>query len=274
MKSVKMNLFEKLLIILSFSLITAGGIILTVFLLKLSGSYSLKGANVLLQETGQVGDFIGGLIGSLWTLASVFLFYLAIRLQSKELKNQINEIGIQNRTLESQYHEFHINRLTQIIYSQIGRIDSFMKDYKITTTIYNEVQEEHEGISAIYYLNNFFSIKEKTNIDHREANSTMYFVVEKYYSLMQLLEMMVSSVIAVERVLDSSTNLRGNEKNELKILLFDNINNKIEDIFKKLQLLLRLSVQEDYDNKLTEEQCTLMLGLIDSYLISKNKNYN
>lgn len=50
--------------------------------------------------TGQVGDFMGGVIGSLWALAGVFLYFSAIKMQNKELENQ-SKFRREDRILDS-----------------------------------------------------------------------------------------------------------------------------------------------------------------------------
>lgn len=47
-----------------------------------------KLSNEEMAATGQVGDFMGGVIGSIWALAGVFLYFSAIKMQNKELENQ------------------------------------------------------------------------------------------------------------------------------------------------------------------------------------------
>lgn len=42
--------------------------------------------------TGMIGDFMGGVVGTIWSFAGVILFFLALRLQSKELSLQIEEL--------------------------------------------------------------------------------------------------------------------------------------------------------------------------------------
>ena len=63
----------------------------------------------------QFGDFIGGLIGPLWALAGVILFYLALKLQTKQLNLQQDEI-------KQQRNQFELNRLTEITFKQIDTI--------------------------------------------------------------------------------------------------------------------------------------------------------
>lgn len=60
------------------------------FLLLINKTYDV-GGNLTPEEmaqTGQVGDFIGGIVGAIWALAGVFLYFSAIRLQTKELSRQ------------------------------------------------------------------------------------------------------------------------------------------------------------------------------------------
>lgn len=67
-----------------------GLIISIVFICVIWSQYSIGGdldADDMAQ-TGQVGDFIGGIVGSIWALAGVFLYFSAIRLQTKELSRQ------------------------------------------------------------------------------------------------------------------------------------------------------------------------------------------
>lgn len=54
-----------------------------------------------IERTGQIGDFFGGIVGSIWALAGVLLYFSALKLQRKEIKNQIDEM-IANKKLMSQ----------------------------------------------------------------------------------------------------------------------------------------------------------------------------
>jgi len=94
-------------------LVTTGIIAIVVFGIRLSSEYTLSpNADLVLTETAQVGDFIGGFIGALWSLAGVLLFYSALRLQRKEFNLQRNE-------LEDHRQEFTIGRITSVIYKQL-----------------------------------------------------------------------------------------------------------------------------------------------------------
>lgn len=67
-----------------------GLVVMVIFLVKISSTYVI-GGNLSTDDmaaTGQVGDFMGGVIGSIWALAGVFLYFSAIKMQNKELENQ------------------------------------------------------------------------------------------------------------------------------------------------------------------------------------------
>lgn len=77
---------NKILQFLSLTLIIAGCIILYVFLNKAhTDGYVIKGVTDY-TVTGQFGDFVGGVIGTLFTLAGTFLIYLTFNEQKKENK--------------------------------------------------------------------------------------------------------------------------------------------------------------------------------------------
>ena len=95
-----------------------GAIILVGFLASLAFQFdvALKGG-IKLEETGQVGDFIGGIVGSFWALAGVLLFYSALNLQRQEF-------DLQRRELKSQRQEIAVTRITDTIYRQLEIVDS------------------------------------------------------------------------------------------------------------------------------------------------------
>ncbi len=55
---------------------------------------------------GQFGDFIGGFIGSLFSLAGVILFYVALKEQRKDISINQRNIELQTSALEQQVTEF------------------------------------------------------------------------------------------------------------------------------------------------------------------------
>lgn len=67
---------------------------------------------------GQLGDVIGGVVGSLWAFAGVWLFYIALKEQRKDirinqatLETQIEEMKIQGEAIKAQATEIEQTRL-------------------------------------------------------------------------------------------------------------------------------------------------------------------
>ena len=61
---------------------------------------------------GIFGDYIGGIVGSLWALAGVMLFYSALRKQREEIE-------LQRLQLEDQRKEIEIQRFDNTFFSII-----------------------------------------------------------------------------------------------------------------------------------------------------------
>lgn len=58
-----------------------------------------------IERTGQIGDFFGGIIGSIWALAGVLLYFSALRMQSQELSNQMREMSDNKKLMQQQQFE-------------------------------------------------------------------------------------------------------------------------------------------------------------------------
>lgn len=139
-------------------------------------------------QTGQVGDFVGGIIGSIWSLAGVFLYFSALHLQQKELKSQREEMVANQRLLDQQLFEttfFNLLKVQDNIRNNI-RINFYYPkiiNYHVEGNIY-EVKgcdffnEGLKELAAIYLfvLNHKF---EKTNKDLISEQIEMFY--RSYY---------------------------------------------------------------------------------------------
>jgi hypothetical protein len=81
-------------------------------------------------KVGQFGDFVGGIIGSIWALAGVILFYVALTEQRKEFKltrevflDQSEIYKKQSETLELQQFESTYFNMLQLHHQIVGSID-------------------------------------------------------------------------------------------------------------------------------------------------------
>lgn len=78
---------NKFLIRCSFFVISLGAAISIYFFCALSGPYEINGkGDWKMDVTGQVGDFIGGIVGTLFALSGTLLIYLSFREQTNQNK--------------------------------------------------------------------------------------------------------------------------------------------------------------------------------------------
>lgn len=105
--------------------LAAGGLVLaSLMLLVFLYGESFHLSQVKADKVGQFGDFVGGVVGSLWALAGVILFYIALHdqrmdyatnqknlvIQNQNLKFQADNIALQTKMLESQIAEFKLQK--------------------------------------------------------------------------------------------------------------------------------------------------------------------
>lgn len=97
---------------------------------------------------GDLGSFISGAVGALWTLVSVLLFYITLRLQRKELALQRDELELtrgelqgqknqmiqQNMTLRNQQFENTFFQLLSLYNSIVNSLDLRDRSTKAITT--------------------------------------------------------------------------------------------------------------------------------------------
>lgn len=124
----KYGLWGTVLIVLSILCVISGLIVTIYFFKHLHAQFEIisDGGKLDLGASGSTGDFIGGLVGTIWSLAGVFLFFLALRLQSKELGLQIQELKETKKVFITQQFEntfFNLLKVQQEIRN--GLLESF-----------------------------------------------------------------------------------------------------------------------------------------------------
>lgn len=95
------------------------------------------------EKIGQIGDFIGGVSGSIWALAGVILFYLALKEQRKDLK-------INHDTLKQQIKEFKLQTQeleeTRLVFKEQSET---IKIQRFENTFFKLIQLHHEIIDKL-----------------------------------------------------------------------------------------------------------------------------
>jgi len=134
------KIWIRFLIGLAFFSILIGSLIFFVYLIKLTTNYSLLTGEINIEKTGQFGDFIGGVVGSIWSLTGVLLFFATLRLQSREFK-------------ENRVH-FQLSRLTEIIYRQLELFNKHLDNILLKDIEQdgNGRHKEYTGRAAIALL--------------------------------------------------------------------------------------------------------------------------
>lgn len=97
---------------------------------------------------GQFGDYVGGLIGSLWAFAGVILFYVAlteqrddIRTNREVLKTQVNALEQQIKEFEQQTEELGLTREVIIDQSKTLKIQQFESTFFNSMNLWNNIIE-------------------------------------------------------------------------------------------------------------------------------------
>ena len=122
--------------------------------------------DVDMSATGQVGDFIGGFAGALWSLAGILLFYSALRLQRKEF-------ALQRKELHDQRQEFATTRIINVIYRQLDNLANRASQLRLTVPT-NKVNSSGEQVISDYCQWYTIHFKHKTDarVEQREIFDT------------------------------------------------------------------------------------------------------
>ncbi|WP_448606696.1 putative phage abortive infection protein [Paenimyroides ceti] len=138
-------------------------IIITIFSYLINGNweYSWTFDEAII---GQFGDFIGGFIGSLFSLAGVILFYVALKEQRKDISINQKNIELQTSALEQQVKEFQ---------AQKTELEETRKVYEEQTILIRE--------QTNLYRQQNKELKEQSNISKNQQFDSSFF---SYLSLL------------------------------------------------------------------------------------------
>lgn len=218
-----------------------------------------------LSKLGNLGDFISGSVGSAWSLAGLVFVYVAFLGQKQqflqqqleilfnqiELKATRQELEGQKKEMQETRKEFTINRITNIIYSQLERYEKALEQFKILhqggTYIGNEAiffLDDHKKILYIFEETEARILKQKKQnncyamkIYSSNDKSIAKFSLSAYNSVQVLKETLLRSDLSIA------------EMNDLKNLFFRNLGfiqlDVLEDIFSKYSEYLDLASNEE-----------------------------
>ncbi|HIF9548497.1 TPA: putative phage abortive infection protein [Photobacterium damselae] len=153
---------------------------------------------------GQFGDIVGGVIGSLWALAGVILFYAGLTEQRKDIKTNQDALEKQISALNYQKEEMELQRL----------------EYKMARLVFEEQREalrEQAKTSRIQqFESNFYAllgvyIDIRNNIFFKENN----FIADINNHLKNICLSNVECKFKINKVVDEYLNLYLKDKDKI-----------------------------------------------------------
>ena len=129
------------------------------------------GGTVDLDQAAKAGSFLAGTSGVCWALAGVFFFIAALRIQSKEIKLQVDEMSQTKDIYKQQSFEMTFFTLLSNIEKHRESYDYEIEDYisnriALNSNIYSDVKEYSEHQKKI--------IKEFNDINYDERLTTEF----------------------------------------------------------------------------------------------------
>lgn len=182
------------------------------------------------EKFGQFGDFVGGIIGSLWSLAGILLFYLALSEQREDFKTNQEALQLQIKALNQQIEEFQLQRQelesTRKIYeeqSQTLKTQQFESNFYSFLEVYSNIKARFPECPENDYFYHLY------NLLFCEYNPTLSFVdhneelIKKYITIFNnnsgFLSHYFKAFYRIVKMVDSQPFLKETEKSfYMKIL--------------------------------------------------------
>lgn len=102
-------------------------------------------------KVGQFGDLIGGLVGSLWALAGVLFFYVALKEQRNDFKTNHKVLEAQQKALEQQIEEFKLQKEEMEQTREVFKLQSeTLKQQQFESTFFNMLSSHQKIKESIY----------------------------------------------------------------------------------------------------------------------------
>ncbi len=173
------------IVLILFGLVIILLAIITFLWKDLDFSFSNKVAS---DKWGQIGDFIGGIVGSIWALAGVILFYIALTEQRKDIKTNQEALSLQVQALNKQVEEFELQRKelesSRKVYEQQTKtikLQQFESHFYSLLTVYLKIKDGLNSIdvNSDYFKTTYqaleFEYNDESNIiDHHKALNDRY----------------------------------------------------------------------------------------------------
>ena len=114
------------------------------------------------EKIAQFGDFIGGIIGSVWSLAGVILFYVALTEQREDIKINRETLNAQVDALHQQIKEFELQRSelkeTRKVFKEQSET---LKIQRFENTFFQLINLHHEIIDKLTLGNGMDTLEKR-----------------------------------------------------------------------------------------------------------------
>lgn len=181
----------------------------------------------------EIGDFLGGFVGSIWSLAGILLFYSALKLQRKDLQNQQEEIKLQREEMKLQRKEFEKNNINTILYRQIDMLNINI----------NKILEKHDYIEG-----------------------TVNKIIDKYKELVNSLRLDRSTSSSEISTWSKDIETLEIDKRESKLIV-----ELIEQLYNIINIIRAVSVGNqtlfDFAYKVIITNCSIKINELKKYLL-------
>ncbi|MRX64684.1 putative phage abortive infection protein [Maribacter luteus] len=125
------------------------------------------------EKVAQFGDFIGGIVGSLWSLAGVILFYVALTEQRKDIEINRETLNAQVSALNQQIKEFELQRTelseTRKVFEEQSET---LKIQRFENTFFQLLSLHHELVDKLNFSK--VSMVRNVSMEKREVLSKAF----------------------------------------------------------------------------------------------------
>ncbi|WP_330443051.1 hypothetical protein [Flavobacterium sp. C4GT6] len=209
----KFSLYE----FLAFSIILGCVAFMIIVFYIIEPHYSIADASgINISESSDIASLISNWVTPFFTLASVLLFYLA-------LKYQRHDLNLQREEMSKTREEFEISRITDLILNQTDRIESLI-DKMIIEGVTGHAAIERLGANLYPFETNILPVTPE-NTGSKIVNDSYDIVLKNIPFILKDLEAIFNFIMSVSNSVKiiisaiKSSSLSDSKKNELKNLL-------------------------------------------------------
>lgn len=182
------------------------------------------GSQINSEKFGQYGDFIGGITGSLWSLAGILLFYAALKDQRSDFKTNRNLLNLQVEALNQQIVEFQHQKgeleLSRKVYEKQSKtlfLQQFDSNFYSLLNVYltikdnlNNLDENKDFFKTLCHSNQIQFDPSITVDEHHQKIIVWY--VNLFLEHRGHLSHYFKSFYRILKIIDSNPNLEDDEK--------------------------------------------------------------